>query len=394
MATITISFDGVLRFVGTAALGAAAAGLVAYYCSPTPAASGNTVYDAAKGIDPDVNVPKKIIRVVDDSTMKNIPAKVSTQIPSMEDIVRSRQIEASELETTTPSMVLQKLQQGNARFWMGIAQRPEMSAMERRAQIIQQYPKAAILGCSDSRVPIEIIFDQGLGDIFAIRVAGNSYGTGVAASIDYAVTHLKVKLVVVLGHEGCGAVRAAMLPYEQIEQEPAHLRKWLTFIRRGLMVHDGLNQGVIQDLRARDREAVITNVRAQLAQIAKDTSLMQRVNEGSLMVVGAFYEITSGMVDFIGMDGKMTDGNPTGQLQPTGGKPLSDKVAPPTPANTTPASTSPVTSPVITRRGGSQPPSGGRLPPAVQPAISIPASSPTSLYDGGDRNWARPSTPS
>ena len=69
-----------------------------------------------------------------------------------------------------PREVLKRIQEGNARFWMGLAERPEMSAMERRALIMQQTPKVAILGCSDSRVPIEIVFDQGLGDVFAIRV--------------------------------------------------------------------------------------------------------------------------------------------------------------------------------------------------------------------------------
>lgn len=85
--------------------------------------------------------------------------------------------------------------QGNARFWMGLAERPEMSAMERRALIMAQSPKVAVLGCSDSRVPIEIVFDQGLGDIFAVRVAGNIYGDSTAASLDYAVAHLKVGVV-------------------------------------------------------------------------------------------------------------------------------------------------------------------------------------------------------
>ena len=228
--------------------------------------------------------------------LKNIPMKVSSVVPSMEDIIVNQDQAARELEQLTPDMVLSKLQQGNARFWMGVAHRPELSAMERRAMIMQQFPKAAILGCSDSRVPIEIIFDQGLGDVFAIRVAGNSYGTGVAASIDYAVAHLKVKLVVVLGHEGCGAVRAALRPLGVVQKEPEFLGQWLTSIKQGLSQHDGLLS--IRDARARDREAVITNVRAQLSTISKTPLIKAKVAEGSLVVVGAFYEISSGMVDF------------------------------------------------------------------------------------------------
>ena len=106
-------------------------------------------------------------------SITNNPMRASV-VPSMEDIVKNQNAAAREMENLTPRKVLSRLQQGNARFWMGVAQRPEMSAMERRAMIMQQFPKVAVLGCSDSRVPIEIVFDQGLGDVFAIRVAGNA----------------------------------------------------------------------------------------------------------------------------------------------------------------------------------------------------------------------------
>lgn len=94
---------------------------------------------------------------------------------------------------------------------MGAATRPEVSAFERRALINLQYPSVAILGCSDSRVPIEIVFDHGLGDIFVIRVAGNCLDTTTGASLQYAVKHLRVKVVVVMGHEGCGALKVGSL---------------------------------------------------------------------------------------------------------------------------------------------------------------------------------------
>jgi carbonic anhydrase len=90
---------------------------------------------------------------------------------------------------------------------MGSATRPEVSAFERRALISLQYPSVAILGCSDSRVPIEIVFDHGLGDIFVIRVAGNCLDTTTTASLQYAINHLRVKVIVVMGHEGCGALK-------------------------------------------------------------------------------------------------------------------------------------------------------------------------------------------
>merc|ERR1712217_390992 len=103
----------------------------------------------------------------------------------------------------------------------------EKNAFERRALIMKQFPSVAILGCSDSRVPVEIVFDQGLGDIFVIRVAGNALDTATLASLQYAVHHLHVKIVLVLGHELCGAVKAAQLPVEALEREPEQLEQAL-----------------------------------------------------------------------------------------------------------------------------------------------------------------------
>merc|ERR1719487_2847511 len=153
---------------------------------------------------------------------------------SMEDAMKHSQAAAKKAQARTPKQVLSQLQKGNARFWMGVSRRPEASAFERRALIMQQYPSVAILGCSDSRVPIEIVFDQGLGDIFVIRVAGNCLDNTTTASLQYAVKHLEVKVVVVLGHEGCGAVKAAQSSPEDIKKESPHLQQLLTSIKSDL----------------------------------------------------------------------------------------------------------------------------------------------------------------
>ena len=224
------------------------------------------------------------------------PLRLINIVPSMEDVVKEHEAEGRRIMKLSPQEVLASLQQGNTRFWMGLATRPETSAMERRAMIMRQFPKVAILGCSDSRVPIEIVFDQGLGDVFAIRVAGNAYGTGAAASIDYAVQHLKVKVVMVLGHEGCGAVRAAQLKETEIANEPPALKEWLSSMKNA-MDTKGLDN--IHDARARDREAVMSNVRTQLGQVSRSKLIQSKVRAGELLVVGAFYEISSGMVDFM-----------------------------------------------------------------------------------------------
>jgi len=195
----------------------------------------------------------------------------------------------------SPAEVLAQLQKGNARFWTGMSTRPEINAFHRRALIMQQFPCVAILGCSDSRVPIEIVFDMGLGDVFVIRVAGNLLDMSTTASLEYAVHHLKVKVVVVLGHEGCGAVKAAAQPTEALLEQPAELAKMLTMIKGGL---EEERLAHINDARAHDREAVVTNVRRQLEKLNKHELFAKRTNNGELIVIGAFYEISSGIVDF------------------------------------------------------------------------------------------------
>lgn len=194
----------------------------------------------------------------------------------------------------TPEEAIRMLKVGNARFFGGHARRPELSANERRAQIITQTPFAVILGCSDSRVPIEIVYDQGLGEIFAIRVAGEIVEPATAGSIEYAIAHLKTKLLVVMGHEGCGAVKAAMLPEKERNGEPENVRFLLDQI-----VPSVSNLPKIRDEKARMREAVIANVRMQVKKAGENPVVKAAVEKKELAVIGAYYEISSGQVDFL-----------------------------------------------------------------------------------------------
>ncbi|MDQ3754396.1 MAG: hypothetical protein M3371_06660, partial [Acidobacteriota bacterium] len=132
--------------------------------------------------------------------------------------------ELTEPLARTPVEAIRELKAGNARFFTGVARRPEIAAAQRRAQILAQTPFAIVLSCSDSRVPTEIVYDQGLGSLFITRVAGNIIEPGTAGSIEYGVQHLKSHVVVVMGHEGCGAVKAAMLPAEKRRAEPESVR--------------------------------------------------------------------------------------------------------------------------------------------------------------------------
>lgn len=214
--------------------------------------------------------------------------------PSMEDVVKSHETSPR----SVPADVLKELKAGNTRFWTGTANRPELSAMERRALILQQEPKVAVIGCADSRVPVEIILDQGLGDVFVMRAAGNLYMDTLAGSLDYAIHKLNVPLVVVMGHEGCGAVGAATkLSESQIESLPPKLRDLILVIKSGFAHRPG-PLSMINDSRARDREAVCFVVRRQVQKILKDPLIYEKVSRGDLLVVGAFYEISSGLVDF------------------------------------------------------------------------------------------------
>ncbi len=194
----------------------------------------------------------------------------------------------------TPNEALLALKTGNARFYAGSNARQQISVNERRAQIISQTPFAVVLGCSDSRVPLEIVFDQGPGDLFSIRVAGHVIEPATLGSIEYAIRHLKIHLVVVLGHEGCGAVAAAMLEPEKRDQEPEYVRFLLDKITPAVC-----DLPPIRDHKARMREAVVANVWHQKAALEENPVVKSAIEKGQLKVVGAFYEIGSGAVDFL-----------------------------------------------------------------------------------------------
>ncbi|CAN5759616.1 carbonic anhydrase [soil metagenome] len=208
---------------------------------------------------------------------------------SMADIAEIR-----DPDICNPDDAIRALQLGNERFFSGKARRPEASANERRAQIMAQTPFAVVLACSDSRVPVEVVFDQGLGDLFIVRVAGHIVDSATLGSIEYAVAHLKCQLLVVMGHEGCGAVKAAMLPDEEVAGEPEHVRQLLASVRPALV---GMPR--IRDPRARMREAVLHNVRLQVARVRQNSTVQGAVGQEKMRVIGAYYEIGSGAVDFL-----------------------------------------------------------------------------------------------
>ena len=195
---------------------------------------------------------------------------------------------------TSPEEAIRALKTGNARFFGGRAQRPETSAAERRSQILGQTPFGVILSCADSRVPTEIVFDQGLGDLFITRVAGNVIDRTTLGSIEYAIGHLKTHVVVVMGHEGCGAVKAALLPPEARARETENIQFLLDQIVPAVE-----KLPAIRDEKAKMREAVISNVRLQVQNLKRVKFIQDAIRSKKIAVLGAFYEITSGAVDFL-----------------------------------------------------------------------------------------------
>jgi carbonic anhydrase len=209
---------------------------------------------------------------------------------TMQEIARLREPVAR-----TPEEAVRALKLGNARYYSGQTRRGSDSPVARRAQAVGQTPFAVVLGCSDSRVPTEHVFDQGPGHIFTIRVAGNVVAPATLGSIEYAVKHLKPHVLVVMGHEGCGAVHAAMtMTEEEVRAESENIR--LLISRIGPAVH---NIPPIRDAKARMREAVIASIRQQVYYLNQNPVVREAAAGGRVAVIGAYYEISSGAVDFL-----------------------------------------------------------------------------------------------
>ncbi|MFN3322607.1 MAG: carbonic anhydrase [Bryobacteraceae bacterium] len=195
-----------------------------------------------------------------------------------------------------PAQVLRELAEGNRRFATNHAKHPHSDAVRVRQTWRQgQHPRAAILCCSDSRVAPEILFDQGIGDLFSIRVAGNVANEDEVASAEYAVAHLDVGLCVVLGHEECGAVSAAVAN-EPLPPEFDHL---LSEVRRARDRTTALYP------QLQGPELLKATVRMNVWQAVEDLLrhgpiLRERLRANRLAIVGAVYHIENGRVEWLG----------------------------------------------------------------------------------------------
>src|SRR2546427_10979292 len=216
-----------------------------------------------------------------------------------------------------PDEAVSRLKEGNGRYTSGKVQHPHESSEERayvatnsyenagmlflgmtaaeaakrRAELTKsQHPFAIIVSCSDSRVPPEIVFDQGLGDLFVLRVAGNVIDDHSLGSIEYAVDHLAVRLIVVLGHQRCGAVKSAKDTIAAKTEAPAHIQSLVTAIQPAVeaTVHGDLET------------TVKANVKDVVQALRSSTPVLKpNVDSGELRVLGAYYSLDTGAVSFL-----------------------------------------------------------------------------------------------
>ena len=198
--------------------------------------------------------------------------------------------------TTTYSagQALQRLKDGNARFVAGHARFPTVQKDVLAELAKDQFPYATVLGCSDSRVPPELVFDAGFGELFVIRVAGNVLGPSIFGTLQYAGVHLRTPLFVVLGHAGCGAVKAAIGAKFHDAQHHSRIAVLLENIGPAL---DGLDPSM--PVAALLSAAVEANVRWTVHQLLESPEGKARAAEGKVRLVGAVYEMTSGVVRFL-----------------------------------------------------------------------------------------------
>jgi len=194
---------------------------------------------------------------------------------------------------------LERLRAGNRRFISNNMQLDTRMSASRRSELLEgQEPFAVILGCSDSRVPVEIIFDQGLGDLFVIRIAGNIVASSQVASIEFAAERFRTQLVVVLGHTRCGAVQATLDELQQTtDKQSRNLRSIVDRIRpsvEGLLATD-----LKYDQDRLLQHAMRANVRVSANTLRHGSEILEHlIQKKELLVVGAEYSLETGIVDF------------------------------------------------------------------------------------------------
>ena len=201
------------------------------------------------------------------------------------------------MPNTSPATAWKALKEGNERFVAGRPQHPSQSVEHRASLAAGQKPTAVVFGCADSRVAAELIFDQGLGNMFVVRTAGQVIDSAVLGSIEFAVTMLDVPLIVVLGHDSCGAVKAALAAIDDGAIPGGFVRDVVERVAPSILMgrRDGLSR--VDEFEER-------HVSETLAQLmARSSAIAERVSAGTLAIAGVTYHLADGkaaLVDHAG----------------------------------------------------------------------------------------------
>ena len=201
--------------------------------------------------------------------------------------------------TLAPREALARLREGNRRFVANVRSSEAYVSHMRRAELTEgQQPFAIILGCSDSRVPAEIVFDQGLGDLFVIRVAGNIVAPSQVGSVEFAAAQYGTRLVVVLGHSQCGAILATIAEMQKpTENQSRNLRAIVDRVRPSVAAL--LTTDLPHDSEGFVMHAVRANIRASVDHLRHGSELLESlIRNEDLLVVGAEYSLETGVVNF------------------------------------------------------------------------------------------------
>lgn len=206
---------------------------------------------------------------------------------------------------------LNRLREGNERFVKGNIEHRTLDEYDRTAMAGEQKPFAIILGCSDSRVPAEMVFDQGIGDLFVIRVAGNIIAPSLVGSIEYAVSQFDTQLVVVLGHSNCGAVTACVEKILEDGEGTSHSPNLYSIVERiRPAVHTLVETPLREDKENLIKHSVRANIRASVANLCYSSPILDKfIKQEQFLIVGAEYDLETGLVHFFegvpDIDGKV-----------------------------------------------------------------------------------------
>jgi carbonic anhydrase len=193
----------------------------------------------------------------------------------------------------TPAQAWRKLREGNSRFVAGHTDHPNQDALRRQVLVDKQHPFAVIFGCSDSRLAAEIIFDLGLGDVFVVRTAGHVIDSAALGSLEYSVAMLNVPLIVVLGHDSCGAVTATIDSVESGTMPPGFIRDLVEHITPSVIT---ARRNGIRDVNT----TVVEHVQQTTHRLVEQSRIISSaIDEGRTAVIGVTYRLAEGKAEMV-----------------------------------------------------------------------------------------------